>query len=72
MTLCNMAIGRRRARMGFVAVDDTTIDYQVRPFVLAQGRCLGKRLPLCWRTLKSPTTVRTDRVELRGDQIRRR
>jgi homoaconitase/3-isopropylmalate dehydratase large subunit len=35
MTLCNMAI-EGGARMGFIAVDDTTIDYLKRSSLLAE------------------------------------
>jgi 3-isopropylmalate/(R)-2-methylmalate dehydratase large subunit len=68
MTLCNMAI-EGGARMGFVAVDETTIEY-------LKGRCFSpkgdarEKAVAYWRTLKSDDGAQFDRVvELRGDQI---
>ena len=60
MTLCNMAI-EAGARMGFVAVDDTTIDYLAgRPFS-PKGDTWDKAVAH-WRTLKSDEGARFDRV----------
>ena len=60
MTLCNMAI-EAGARMGFVAVDDITIDYlRGRPFS-PKGENWDKAVAY-WRTLKSDEGARFDRV----------
>ncbi|MFO1346070.1 MAG: 3-isopropylmalate dehydratase large subunit [Rhodocyclaceae bacterium] len=68
MTLCNMAI-EGGARMGFVAVDDTTIDYLRGRSFSPKGDAWEKAVA-CWRTLKSDDGAQFDRVvELRGDQI---
>ncbi|MCE1171205.1 MAG: 3-isopropylmalate dehydratase large subunit [Azovibrio sp.] len=68
MTLCNMAI-EAGARMGFVAVDETTINYlRGRPFS-PQGEVWDKAVAY-WRTLHSDAGAGFDQVvELRGDQI---
>ena len=69
MTLCNMAI-EGGARMGFVAVDDTTIDYlRGRPFS-PKGEAWDKAVAY-WRTLVSDAGAQFDRVvTLRAEDIR--
>ena len=68
MTLCNMAI-EGGARMGFVAVDDTTIEYLRGRSFSPKGGAWDKAVAY-WRTLKSDDGAQFDRVvELRGDQI---
>jgi 3-isopropylmalate/(R)-2-methylmalate dehydratase large subunit len=68
MTLCNMAI-EGGARMGFVAVDDTTIEYLKGRSFSPKGDAWEKAVAY-WRTLKSDDGAQFDRVvELRGDQI---
>ncbi|MDR1996490.1 3-isopropylmalate dehydratase large subunit [Azonexus sp.] len=69
MTLCNMAI-EGGARMGFVAVDDTTINYlKGRPF--SPTGEIWDRAVAYWRTLHSDTGARFDRtVTLRAEDIR--
>ncbi|WP_153110792.1 3-isopropylmalate dehydratase large subunit [Propionivibrio limicola] len=69
MTVCNMAI-EAGARMGFVAVDDVTIDY-------LQGRAFSPKADYWdkavayWRTLHSDEGARFDHViELRAEDIR--
>ena len=60
MTLCNMAI-EGGARMGFVAVDDTTINYlKGRPFS-PTGETWDKAVAY-WRTLHSDVGAQFDRV----------
>jgi 3-isopropylmalate/(R)-2-methylmalate dehydratase large subunit len=60
MTLCNMAI-EAGARVGLVAVDDTTIDYvRGRPFA-PQGEAF-ERAAAAWRELVSDADARFDRV----------
>lgn len=60
MTLCNMAI-EAGARVGLVAVDDTTIDYvRGRPFA-PQGEAF-ERAAAAWRELVSDPEARFDRV----------
>ncbi len=60
MTLCNMAI-EAGARMGFVAVDDKTIDYlRGRPFS-PSGEAWDKAVAY-WRTLHSDTAAEFDKV----------
>ena len=60
MTLCNMAI-EAGARVGLVAVDDTTIDYvRGRPFA-PQGT-LFERAATAWRELVSDPDAQFDRV----------
>jgi len=69
MTLCNMAI-EAGARMGFVAVDDVTINYlKGRPFAPTGSQ--WDAAVAYWRTLHSDEGARFDRVvELRGADIR--
>ena len=69
MTLCNMAI-EGGARMGFVAVDDTTINYlQGRPFS-PKGEIWDQAVAY-WRTLHSDTGAQFDRVvTLKAEDIR--
>ncbi len=60
MTLCNMAI-EAGARVGLVAVDDTTIDYvRGRPFA-PQGAAF-EQAAVAWRELVSDPDARFDRV----------
>ncbi len=60
MTLCNMAI-EAGARVGLVAVDDTTIDYvRGRPFA-PQGATF-EQAAVAWRELVSDPDARFDRV----------
>ncbi|MDD3650813.1 3-isopropylmalate dehydratase large subunit [Immundisolibacter sp.] len=60
MTLCNMAI-EAGARVGLVAVDDTTIDYiRGRPFA-PKGE-LFERAAAAWRQLVSDPDAQFDRV----------
>jgi 3-isopropylmalate/(R)-2-methylmalate dehydratase large subunit len=60
MTLCNMAI-EAGARVGLVAVDDTTVDYiRGRPFA-PQGE-LFERAAAAWRELVSDADAVFDRV----------
>jgi len=68
MTLCNMAI-EAGARMGFVAVDDTTINYlKDRPFS-PKGETWDKAVAH-WRTLKSDEGATFDRVvDLKAEEI---
>ena len=69
MTLCNMAI-EGGARMGFVAVDDKTIDYlRGRPFS-PKGEIWDNAVAY-WRTLHSDAGARFDHlVTLRAEDIR--
>ncbi|MBK9445808.1 MAG: 3-isopropylmalate dehydratase large subunit [Betaproteobacteria bacterium] len=68
MTLCNMAI-EGGARMGFVAVDDTTIEY-LRGRSFSPKADAWDKAVAYWRTLTSDDGAQFDRVvELRGDQI---
>ncbi|MCL2525340.1 MAG: 3-isopropylmalate dehydratase large subunit [Betaproteobacteria bacterium] len=69
MTLCNMAI-EGGARMGFVAVDETTINYlKGRPFS-PTGENWDKAVAY-WRTLHSDPDARFDRtLSLRAEDIR--
>ena len=69
MTLCNMAI-EGGARMGFVAVDDTTIDYlRGRPFS-PKGETWDKAVTY-WRTLHSDAGAQFDHVvTLKAEDIR--
>ena len=69
MTLCNMAI-EGGARMGFVAVDDKTIDYlKDRPFS-PKGEVWDKAVAY-WRTLHSDAGAQFDRVvTLKAEDIR--
>ena len=68
MTLCNMAI-EAGARMGFVGVDEVTIDYlKGRDFAPKDG--LWDAAVAYWRTLRSDEGAHFDRiVELCGDDI---
>ena len=68
MTLCNMAI-EAGARMGFVAVDQTTIDYlRDRPFS-PMGEAWDRAMAY-WRTLRSDEGASFDRViDLRAERI---
>ena len=68
MTLCNMAI-EAGARMGFVAVDQTTIDYlRDRPFS-PKGEDWDRAVAY-WRTLRSDEGASFDRViDLRAERI---
>ncbi|HJW03538.1 MAG TPA: 3-isopropylmalate dehydratase large subunit [Azospira sp.] len=68
MTLCNMAI-EAGARMGFVAVDETTINYlKDRPFS-PKGDAWEKAVAY-WRTLKSDEGAQFDRVvDLKAEEI---
>ena len=69
MTLCNMAI-EGGARMGFVAVDDQTINYlKGRPFS-PTGEAWDKAVEY-WRTLHSDDGAQFDRVvTLKAENIR--
>ena len=69
MTLCNMAI-EGGARMGFVAVDDTTIEYlKGRPF--SPKGDIWEQAVAYWRTLHSDAGASFDRtVTLRAEDIR--
>lgn len=69
MTLCNMAI-EGGARMGFVAVDDTTIEYlKDRPF--SPKGDIWEQAVAYWRTLHSDAGALFDRtVTLRAEDIR--
>ncbi|MFV0372310.1 MAG: 3-isopropylmalate dehydratase large subunit [Azonexus sp.] len=69
MTLCNMAI-EGGARMGFVAVDDTTIEYlKDRPF--SPKGDIWERAVAYWRTLHSDAGAVFDRtVTLKAEDIR--
>ena len=69
MTLCNMAI-EGGARMGFVAVDDTTINYlKGRPFSPTGEN--WDRAVAHWRTLHSDPGAQFDRViTLKAEDIR--
>ena len=69
MTLCNMAI-EGGARMGFVAVDDTTIEYlKDRPF--SPKGDIWEQAVAYWRTLHSDAGATFDRtVTLRAEDIR--
>jgi 3-isopropylmalate/(R)-2-methylmalate dehydratase large subunit len=68
MTVCNMAI-EAGARMGFVAVDQTTIDYlKDRPFS-PRGSDWDKAVSY-WKTLRSDDGAKFDQVVvLRGEEI---
>ncbi len=68
MTLCNMAI-EGGARMGFVAVDEKTIDYlRDRPFS-PKGEVWDKAVAY-WQTLKSDDGAQFDRVvTIRAEDI---
>ncbi|MCX8016844.1 MAG: 3-isopropylmalate dehydratase large subunit [Rhodocyclaceae bacterium] len=69
MTVCNMAI-EAGARVGFVAVDDKTIDY-LKDKPLAPKGELWDRAVAYWRTLVSDPDARFDAVvELDAAQIK--
>lgn len=69
MTMCNMSI-EAGARMGMVAVDDTTLEYvRGRPF--APSGELWDRAVAAWSDLHSDADAVFDRiVELRGEDIK--
>ncbi|MCB1916073.1 MAG: 3-isopropylmalate dehydratase large subunit [Rhodocyclaceae bacterium] len=69
MTVCNMAI-EAGARMGFVAVDDTTIEYlRGRPFAPTADD--WDKAVAYWRTLHSDEGASFDKVfELKAERIR--
>ena len=69
MTLCNMAI-EAGARLGFIAVDDTTIDYvKGRPF--APTGAAWDAAVAYWRTLHSDAGAQFDAViDLRAEEIK--
>jgi len=69
MTLCNMAI-EAGARLGFVAVDEVTIDYvKGRPFAPRAEH--WDRAVAYWRTLHSdPGAVFDSVLDLRAEEIR--
>lgn len=69
MTLCNMAI-EGGARMGFVAVDDKTVDYlKGRPF--SPKGDIWEKAVAYWRTLHSDAGAQFDRiVTLKAEEIR--
>jgi 3-isopropylmalate/(R)-2-methylmalate dehydratase large subunit len=68
MTLCNMAI-EGGARLGFIAVDDTTIDY-LRGRSFAPTGDNWDRAVAYWRTLKSDDGAVFDAVvDLRAEDI---
>jgi 3-isopropylmalate/(R)-2-methylmalate dehydratase large subunit len=69
MTVCNMAI-EAGARVGFVAVDDTTIDYLKDKLFAPKGEQWDKAVA-CWRTLVSDPDARFDAVvELNAADIK--
>jgi 3-isopropylmalate/(R)-2-methylmalate dehydratase large subunit len=69
MTLCNMAI-EAGARVGLIAVDDTTLDY-VRGRPMAPTGALLRRAEDYWRTLVSDPGAHYDRiVELDASELR--
>lgn len=69
MTMCNMSI-EAGARMGMVAVDNTTLQYvKGRPY--APAGALWDRAEAAWRELHSDADANFDRVvELRGENIK--
>jgi 3-isopropylmalate/(R)-2-methylmalate dehydratase large subunit len=69
MTMCNMSI-EAGARMGMVAVDDTTLDYvKGRPYA-PKGE-MWKRAEAAWRQLRSDDDAVFDRVvALRAEEIK--
>jgi len=69
MTMCNMSI-EAGARMGMVAVDDTTLDYvKGRPY--APKGDMWERAEQAWRELRSDDHAHFDRVVvLRGEEIK--
>jgi 3-isopropylmalate/(R)-2-methylmalate dehydratase large subunit len=69
MTICNMAI-EAGARVGMVAVDETTLDY-VKGRTYAPKGEQWDMAATYWRTLHSDADAHFDRViDLRGDQIK--
>jgi 3-isopropylmalate/(R)-2-methylmalate dehydratase large subunit len=69
MTLCNMSI-EAGARVGLIAVDDTTIDY-VRGRPYAPTGDLWDRAVAAWRDLHSDPDAVFDRVvELRAEDVK--
>ncbi len=69
MTLCNMSI-EAGARVGLIAVDDTTIDY-VRGRPYAPTGELWERAEAAWRDLHSDSDAVFDRVvELRAADVK--
>ena len=69
MTVCNMAI-EAGARVGLVAVDDTTLDY-VRGRPYAPRGELWEQAALAWRDLHSDADAHFDVVvSLRGEEIK--
>ena len=69
MTMCNMSI-EAGARMGMVAVDDTTLAYvKGRPY--APRGAMWERAEQAWRELRSDDHAHFDRVVvLRGEDIK--
>ncbi|MCB1846822.1 MAG: 3-isopropylmalate dehydratase large subunit, partial [Halieaceae bacterium] len=69
MTMCNMSI-EAGARMGMVAVDDTTLEYvKGRPY--APRGAMWERAEQAWRELRSDDHAHFDRVVvLRGEDIK--
>jgi 3-isopropylmalate/(R)-2-methylmalate dehydratase large subunit len=69
MTLCNMSI-EAGARMGMVAVDDTTLEYvKGRPYAPAGD--MWEQAVAAWRDLHSDDDAVFDReLELRGEDIK--
>jgi len=68
MTMCNMSI-EAGARMGMVAVDQTTLDY-VRGRPYAPAGAMWDKAEAAWRELHSDDDAVFDRVvELRGEDI---
>ena len=68
MTMCNMSI-EAGARMGMVAVDDTTLDY-VRGRPYAPAGDMWDRAEAAWRELHSDADAQFDQVvELCGEDI---
>jgi 3-isopropylmalate/(R)-2-methylmalate dehydratase large subunit len=69
MTMCNMSI-EAGARMGMVAVDDTTLEYvKGRPY--APTGAMWERAEQAWRELRSDDHAHFDRVVvLRGEDIK--
>lgn len=68
MTVCNMAI-EAGARVGMVAVDDTTLEYvKGRPYAPTDEQ--WQQAEASWRDLHSDTDAQFDKVvELRGEDI---
>ena len=68
MTVCNMAI-EAGARVGLVAVDDTTLDYvKGRPFAPSGEQ--WEQAAAAWRELRSDEGAHFDQVvEMRGEDI---